>query len=100
MYTPNDFIQKRVVLKDCVHKQHNGITTIITHAECNELGDVVACTELLHPEDRNTHLWINTSQIDYIKEYSHSIDVLFNGKIIGQFDVYKKVTYNRTQLCT
>jgi len=106
MYTPNDFIGKRIVLKDCVHSQNDGQTTIVTHAQYNDSGDIIIQTEIQNPEDRTTELWVNASQVDYIKEFDYYLNQYMDKqgqtitlpyessnkslKLVGQFDVYAK----------
>jgi len=101
------FIQKRVVLKDCVHSENNGMTTIITNAQYNDVNEIILCTEIKHPEDETTFLWVNASQVAYIKEFDHYLNQYMDKsgkcvnsltkmsnidlKLVGQFDIYLKV---------
>lgn len=102
------YIDKRIVLKDCIHKETQGKTCIITDAIRNDSKDIILCTDLPHPEDNNFFLWINTNQIAYIKQFDSVVyvyedktnnqNLCLNFEIesedikrIGCFDVYIKL---------
>lgn len=104
----NYFKEKRVVIKDCVYPEFNGLTTIISEAKTTNTNDVLLCTDLQHPEYPNDKFWLRLKEVAYIKEYDHyfiqyrdkqglTINKPFsddeNGtlKVNGHFDVYKKV---------
>ena len=113
---PKDFIDTRIVIQDCVYGLFNDATCMITEASYNDSGDIILATDIVHPEDRKTFLWINADQIAYIKQYDKTIIqyhtskgvintinnneiIMENGSIvIGYFDVYLKVKPKITRL--
>lgn len=61
-----DLIDKTITLKDCVHSQCNGKRTKVLFQEFNESKEIILCVDLEHPEDPNTLLWVNISQVDSV----------------------------------
>ncbi len=113
MFTPQSFKDKRVILKDLMYSHLNGKRAMITEVGTNTLNDIIACTDIPHPEDNNTFLWINLScgEASHILEYEGYTYQYTNDKgvnitipyactkeeiqrgfkIIGSFDVYLKI---------
>lgn len=112
MKTAESYNHKRVILKDLVHSHLNGKRTMLSHAQLNDNGDIIACTNIPHPEFGGTFLWVNVnSEVEcfleydsYFYQYRHKItletlnlpfDVEVDNRndydIIGMFDVYNKM---------
>ena len=102
MYTPKFFNDKRVILE-------NGQRAILSDARLNEFDDIIACTNLTHPEEKNAFLWINVNlEVKYILKFDYysyqyrnkktnetvmlpfDVDdiVKANYDLIGNFDIY------------
>jgi hypothetical protein len=113
MFTTNSLVDKRVILNDLVYSHLNGKRAIITEVSTNSSNDIIACTNIPHPEDKNTFLWINIScgeashileyegyTYQYINDKGENITIPYTCtkeeirkgfKIIGSFDVYLKI---------
>lgn len=112
MYTAETFNNKRVILKDLTHSHLNGKRTMLSHAKLNDAGDVIACTNIPHPEYRNTFLWVNVnSEVECFLEFDSNfyqyrnkrtletlnlplnvvLDDVNDYDLIGMFDIYNKV---------
>lgn len=117
MYTPEYFNDKRVIVDNLNYPELNGKRTILSHPQLNEVGHVIACTDIPHPEDKNAFLWINVNcevthileyegyTIQYINEKGQNVTVPYactkddidkGFEQLGHFDVYLKIPISFT----
>lgn len=105
---PKDFIEKRIVLQNCIQSHANGKTCIIVDADRDEQGDIRLYTDLPSPENSKQFLLVRVENVAYYKEFSHCslqyrkpngdtvmmpfiADLPNDMVLVGGFDVYKKI---------
>ena len=61
------YVGSVVKVVDSVYVEVNGTETTILEQEVNDMNDIVFALDIPHPEDNNTKLWVNESEIIFVK---------------------------------
>jgi hypothetical protein len=62
----NNLIGKQAILSQSVYSELKGRTLTITDTDTNEQGETIIATDIQHPDDPNTNLWVNISEINLV----------------------------------
>jgi hypothetical protein len=87
----NKLINSTAILKETPYSELKDVSFKITDTDTNELGETILCTDISHPEYKDTKLWVNisdvilhkTDEINYIG-YFQSLDssgILFSNNL-------------------
>jgi hypothetical protein len=67
----NKLIGKKAILIQSVYSKLNGTTFTIIDTDINEQGETIIETDIQHPDDTNTNLWVNISETIFKDNYEH-----------------------------